>query len=46
MRINEGELLGNYKENIDSLYHKVNDLYESDKILPAYFGTDKNKFNG
>jgi len=24
----------------------VNNLYESGKILPAYFGTEKNKFNG
>ena len=46
MRINERELLGNYKENIQSLYYKINDLFESDKILPAYFGTEKNKFNG
>ena len=46
MRINERELLGNYKENIESLYYKIYDLYESDKILPAYFGTEKNKFNG
>lgn len=46
MRINESKLIGNYKENVESLYHKVHDLYESDKILPAYFGTEKNKFNG
>lgn len=46
MRINEREMLGNYKENVESLYHKLLNLYESDKILPAYFGTEKNKFNG
>lgn len=46
MRINERELLGNYKENMDTLYNKIHDLYESGKILPSYFGTDKNKFNG
>jgi serine/threonine protein kinase len=46
MRINERELLGNYKENMDTLYNKIHDLYESGKILPVYFGTDKNKFNG
>jgi len=46
MRINERELLGNYRENIQSLYYKINDLFVSDKILPAYFGTEKNKFNG
>jgi serine/threonine protein kinase len=46
MRINEPELLGNYKENVDTLYNKIHDLYESGKILPAYFGTEKNKFNG
>jgi len=45
-RINERELLGNYKENIQLLYYKIHDLFESGKILPAYFGTDKNKFNG
>ena len=46
IRINERELLGNYKENIDSLYYKVHNLYQSGKILPLYFGTEKNKFNG
>jgi len=46
IRINERELLGNYKENVDSLYHKVHNLYQSGKILPLYFGTEKNKFNG
>jgi serine/threonine protein kinase len=46
MRINERELLGDYKENIELLYQKIRDLYESGKLLPAYFGTEKNKFNG
>lgn len=46
MRINERELLGNYKENVESLYHKIFNLHKSNKILPAYFGTEKNKFNG
>lgn len=46
MRINERELLGNYNENVVSLYHKIKDLYESNKILPVYFGTENNKFNG
>ncbi len=46
MRINEHELLGNYKENIQALYYKIHNLYETEKLLPVYFGTDKNKFNG
>jgi len=46
MRINEKELLGNFKENIHSLYTKINTLFESNKILPIYFGTENNKFNG
>lgn len=46
MRINERELLGNYRENIQSLHHKIHELHKTEKLLPAYFGTDKNKFNG
>ena len=46
MRINESALLGNYKDNIQSLYYKIHNLYKSSKILPVYFGTEKNKFNG
>lgn len=46
MRINERELLGNYRENIQSLHHKIHELQTTGKLLPAYFGTDKNKFNG
>jgi serine/threonine protein kinase len=46
MRINERELLGNYGENVLALYDKIHSLYETNKIFPAYFGSDKNKFNG
>lgn len=46
MRINEREMLGNYRENIQSLHHKIHELQTTGKLLPAYFGTDKNKFNG
>ena len=46
MRINEREMLGNYRENIQSLHHKIHELHTNSKLLPAYFGTDKNKFNG
>jgi serine/threonine protein kinase len=45
-RINEKELLGNLNENINNLYLKIKSLYEDEKILPIYFGTNKNKFNG
>ena len=30
----------------DSTLTSYFDLYKSNKLLPAYFGTDKNKFNG
>ena len=31
---------------IDTLYDKIKSLYEKDKILFAYFGSDTNKYNG
>ena len=46
MRINERELLGNYKENILALHDKIHNLHEHGKLLPVYFGSEKNKFNG
>jgi len=46
MKINEKELLGNLDNNITILYEKINTLYNNNKILPIYFGSEKNKFNG
>ena len=46
LKINEKELLGNLDANILALYKKIKTLYNKKKILPIYFGTDKNKFNG
>ena len=45
-RINEKQLLGNINENINNLYQKIKTLFDENKILPIYFGTEKNKFNG
>lgn len=46
MKINEKELLGNLDNNIVALYEKIKTLYDNNKILPIYFGSEKNKFNG
>jgi len=46
IKINEKELLGNLDNNILALYEKIKNLYDNNKILPIYFGSDKNKFNG
>ena len=37
---------GNYKENILALHDKIHNLHEHGKLLPVYFGSEKNKFNG
>lgn len=45
MEINERELLGNLQANISAIYAKIKSIWDT-KISSAYFGTDKNKFNG
>ena len=45
-RINEKEMLGNLQENIMNLFEKIKQLFNNNKILPIYFGTEHNKFNG
>jgi serine/threonine protein kinase len=45
-KINEKELLSNLDKNIMVLYEKIKKLFDNNKILPIYFGGDKNKFNG
>jgi len=44
--INEKEIIRNMNSIIDTLYDKIKSLYEKDKILFAYFGSDTNKYNG
>lgn len=45
IEINERELLGNLHANISAMYAKIKSIWDT-KISSAYFGTDKNKFNG
>jgi serine/threonine protein kinase len=45
IEINERELLGNLQANISAIYAKIKSIWDT-KISSAYFGTDKNKFNG
>jgi serine/threonine protein kinase len=45
-KINQHELLANLDKNIFILYEKIKKLFDNNKILSIYFGTDKNKFNG
>ena len=46
IHIRETQLLGNYKQNVFYLYQKIKNLYSNEKLLPVYFGSEKNKFNG
>lgn len=45
-KIDEKGLLGNLDKNAITLYEKIKSLFDNKKILPIYFGSDKNKFNG
>jgi len=44
--INEKEIIANMKSIIDTLYKKIKNLYDKDKLLFAYYGSDTNKYNG
>lgn len=44
--INEIQLLGDINANILALFKKVKTLFTSNRILPVFFGTDNNRFNG
>jgi serine/threonine protein kinase len=44
--IKEIQLLGDLNTNILALFNKVKTLFTNNRILPVFFGTDNNKFNG
>jgi serine/threonine protein kinase len=44
--INEIQLLGDLNTNILALFKKIKTLFITNRILPIFFGTDNNKFNG
>jgi serine/threonine protein kinase len=44
--IGEKQIIAKLNSTIDALYKKIKYLYDKDRLLLAYFGTDKNKFNG
>jgi len=44
--INEKEIISKMNSTIESLYKKIKFLYEKDKLLETYFGSEKNKYNG
>jgi len=44
--INEKDIIMNIDSIIETLYKKIKFLYDKDKLLFAYFGNDKNKYNG
>jgi len=44
--INEKEIIANMKSTINTLYKKIKNLYDKDKLLFAYYGSDTNKYNG
>jgi serine/threonine protein kinase len=44
--LNYPQGLNGFTEARDNIFTHVLNLFKTDKILPAYFGSDKNKFNG
>lgn len=44
--INEIQLLGDINTNILALFKKIKTLFITNRILPVFFGTENNKFNG
>jgi len=44
--IGENAILAKLDSTIDTLYKKIKYLYDKDRLLFAYYGNDKNKFNG
>ena len=45
-QIDEKIIISKLAATIDALYKKIKYLYEKDRLLLDYFGSDKNKFNG
>ena len=44
--INEKEIISNINSIINIIYKKIKYLYENNKLLESYFGSDTNKYNG
>jgi serine/threonine protein kinase len=44
--IGEKQIIAKLNSTIDALYKKIKYLYDKDRLLFAYYGNDKNKFNG
>ena len=44
--INEKEIISKMNSTIELLYKKIKYLYEKDKLLETYFGSETNKYNG
>lgn len=44
--INEKEIISKMNSIINILYKKIKYLYENNKLLESYFGSDTNKYNG
>jgi serine/threonine protein kinase len=44
--INEKEIISKMNSIINILYKKIKYLYENNKLLELYFGSDTNKYNG
>lgn len=46
LKLNEKNTLINIDKNINILIERIKYLYDNNKILPIFFGSSKNKFNG
>ena len=44
--IGEKQIIAKLTSTVDTLYNKIKYLYDKDRLLFAYFGSDKYKFNG
>ena len=44
--IGEKQIIAKLTSTVDTLYNKIKYLYDKDRLLFTYFGSDKHKFNG
>ena len=44
-QIDEKQIISKLSSTIDTLYNKIKYIYEKNRLLLTYYGSDKNKFN-
>lgn len=46
IKINEKVMLTNLEKTIETIYGKIKYLFDNDRLMEAYFGSSKKKYNG